>query len=108
MIRKLAEELAMNSVVQGTNDIRPLPEPAAPETYPEADTTSRYGFPDHTRERDNQGQVGVLSRALAGYADQSRQYQNALAENLGEHVRKTTGSVTMSRSAVRRNQKAGE
>jgi hypothetical protein len=108
MIRKLAEELAFNSTVPGTNDIRPLDPPAPPEEKPDADVTSRYGWPDSTQETTKQDQSGVLDRALTGFRTEAGKYNDALASALGDHVRKVTGSVSMSRAAVRRHRTAKE
>lgn len=107
MIHKLAEELATNDLVPGTNDIRPAVEPAAPAAKATADHgTLEQGWPKATNEGNNQTQAGVLSRALSGYKDETRGYNDVLAQHLGAHVRKLTGSASMSRSAVARNKKS--
>lgn len=103
MIRKLAEELATNDLVLGSNDIRPQEEPNPPAAKATADHASlEHGWTPHANATNNQDQAGVLSRTLKGYKDESRQYNNILATHLGEHVRKLTGSPSMSRSAVQR------
>lgn len=107
MIRKLAEELATNDLVPGTNDIRPAVEPAAPAAKATADHgTLEQGWPKATNEGNNQTQAGVLSRALKGYSNGVRGHNDVLATALGAHVRKITGSSSLSRSAVRRNKQS--
>ena len=107
MIRKLAEELATNDLVPGTNDIRPLEEPAAPADKPTArEYALEHGWPESTTETNKQDQGGVLSRTLKGYKDEARSYNNILATHLGEHVRKLTGSTSMSRSAIQRTKQS--
>lgn len=106
MIRKLAEELTTNTLVTGTNDIRPLDPPAAPAAKPSASVMAEHGGTGTAEETNNQDQAGVLSRALSGYDQGVNDYNGALADALGDHVKKLTGSVTLSRSAVGRHKKA--
>ena len=108
MIRKLAIELATNDQVKDeTNDIRPANEPDAPPAKEDASVT-RYGFTPEQNENNLQGQLGVLSRAMSGYKDHVRGFNDSLSKALGDHVRKITGSSSQSLAAVRRHQNSSK
>jgi hypothetical protein len=99
MIRKLAEELAMNEAVTGENEVR-----SNEESHPASQAgVEDYGFTNLANEGNARTQVGVLSDALGDFSGHARRHQDALAAALGEHVRRVSGSSAISHAAVRRH-----
>lgn len=109
MIRKLAEELAMDSSpVAGDNNAAPLQEPKAPAVKPSATPAPDYGFTPHSSEGHAQSTHGFLDRSLSGFDQAARDYESTMAEALGSHVKRVSGSSSTSQRAVQRFRNRGQ
>ena len=102
MIRKLAEELATDSIVLGGNETRPLEEPSAPSIKTDATPDPDHGFTNHSGEGHAQTTQGVLDRTLSNAGAAAQQHETVLTRVLGDHVKRVSGSSATSQRAVRR------
>lgn len=106
MIRKLAEELAMNSTLSGSEADNPAPLESvpAPPTKPDNTLDPSYGFTEFSGERHDQTMHRFLDRALDNYDDAASQHEKVLTEVLGDHVKQISGSSATSQRAMKRFQ----
>lgn len=104
MIRKLAEELAMNPTLSGSEADNPAPlhHVEAPPTKPDNTPDPEHGFTAFSGERHNQTMHRFLDRALGQFDEAASQHERVLTEVLGEHVKHTSGSSATSQRAMRR------
>lgn len=104
MIRKLAEELAMNPTLSGgpADDPAPLEEPAAPATKPDNTPDPEHGFTEMSGHGHNQTMHRFLDRALGRFGSAAEQHNQVLSQVLGEHVKSISGSSATSQRAVQR------
>lgn len=102
MIRKLAEELATNPGVSGTNNIRP----ADPGQPPALKPDMQGPFSDLVVGRHAEGKQGVLDRGFEQYPSMVGDYKNTIGALLSAKIEEISGSSAASQ-AVARNRHAG-
>lgn len=104
MIRKLAEELATNPTLSGSEADNPAPlnEVPAPPTKPDNTLEPQHGFTEFSGDRHDQTMHRFLDRALGQYDEAAKQHERVLTQVLGEHVKHTSGSSATSQRAMTR------